>query len=147
MVMTLLIKIITNTPLWCNYATLGNCGILSVDPQMIAISSQKGPRTNKGIRLEKAFSVNIPSADMAAAVDWCGLVSGDAVDKSQVIGSFMGAEVPVPMAEQRPVNLACRAIKEFELYGMEVFVGEIAETYVTSELLSNGSRIPRQSIH
>ncbi len=45
--------------------------------------------TNKGIRENQVFSINIPSADLVEKVDYCGLVSGKNIDKSQVLSVFM----------------------------------------------------------
>ena len=47
-----------------NFATIGNCGIISVNPAVIYISMEKNHYTNKSIRENQVFSINIPSADL-----------------------------------------------------------------------------------
>ncbi|MGI5840068.1 MAG: hypothetical protein ACOX8W_10460 [bacterium] len=46
-----------------NYSAIGNCGIINFAPSVIYISSIKSHYTNRGIRENGVFSVNIPSAD------------------------------------------------------------------------------------
>jgi len=43
-----------------NYEMLGNCGIISMHPAVLYISSDKKHYTNIGIRESNIFSVNIP---------------------------------------------------------------------------------------
>lgn len=68
-----------------NFITLGNCGIISIEPSVIYISMDKSHYTNKGIKDNQVFSINLPSVDLVEKVDYCGLVSGNSVDKSQVL--------------------------------------------------------------
>lgn len=80
-----------------NFVTLGNCGILCTSPAVIYISTDKSHHTNKGIKENLAFSINIPSADLAAKVDYCGLVSGRNTDKLKVFECFYGSGDKIPM--------------------------------------------------
>lgn len=121
-----------------NYVTLGNCGIMSVEPPVIYISSHKSHYTNKGIAENKVFSVNIPSAELVKKVDYCGLISGKREDKSKVFESFYGENDKIPMISECPVTLACKVIQTFDVYDMNVFVGEIIETYIGQEYVTDG---------
>jgi flavin reductase (DIM6/NTAB) family NADH-FMN oxidoreductase RutF len=121
-----------------NFLTLGNCGIISVDPSVIYISSAKSHHTNKGIIQNGVFSVNIPSADLVKKVDYCGLVSGSSADKSKVFNVFYESDGMVPMIADCPVNMACKVINSLEVYTMEVFIGEVTETLVREDCITNG---------
>lgn len=121
-----------------NFATIGNCGIISVVPSVMYISMDKKHYTNKGIRENGVFSINIPSADLVKKVDHCGLVSGNKIDKSQIFECFYEANDKIPMIKECPINMECKVIKSFDIYDMEVFIGEIIETYVNGDLLTNG---------
>ncbi|MGU8271704.1 flavin reductase family protein [Clostridium perfringens] len=121
-----------------NFATIGNCGIISVNPAVIYISMEKNHYTNKDIRENQVFSINIPSADLVEKVDYCGLVSGNNIDKSQIFKCFYESNDKIPLIEECPINMECKVTKIIEIYDMEVFIGEIIETYVNQDLLTNG---------
>lgn len=42
------------------------------------------------------------------------------------------------MIRECPINMECKVIKTFDIYNMEVFIGEVIETYVSKDLLTNG---------
>ena len=46
--------------------------------------------------------------------------------------------IKIPMIEECPINMECKVTKIIEIYDMEVFIGEIIETYVNQDLLTNG---------
>jgi flavin reductase (DIM6/NTAB) family NADH-FMN oxidoreductase RutF len=121
-----------------NYITLGNCGIISVDPGVIYISSQKGHYTNRGIHENGLFSVNIPSADLMQKLDYCGLVTGEKTDKSQVFQTFYESNDLIPLIGECPINMECEVIKTFEIYEMEVFIGQVTGVYVDQKCMSDG---------
>ena len=117
-----------------NFATIGNCGIISINPAAIYISMEKNHYTNKDIRENQVFSINIPSADLVEKVDYCGLVSGNNIDKSQVFKCFYESNNKIPLIEECPINMECKVTKIIEIYDMELFIGEIIETYVNQRL-------------
>jgi len=121
------------------YTMLGNCGIMSVKPPVIYISSHKSHYINRGINENRVFSVNIPSVDMVIESDYCGIVSGDKIDKSKVFETFTGENSLIPMIKLAPVNLACKVIQIVNIYEMEVFIGEIIETYTDNSCLVDGN--------
>ncbi len=121
-----------------NYNTLGNCGIVNIDPPVIYISSEKKHHTNTGIRDTGYFSVNIPSTDLMEKTDYCGVVTGKNTDKSDVFNNFYGKEKLAPMIKECPVNLLCKVMEVVDVYGMEVFIGEVIETYVSTDCLTDG---------
>ncbi len=121
-----------------NFETVGNCGIISVEPSVIYISSDKSNYTNKGIIEHRVFSINIPSVDLVERVDYCGLVSGNNTDKSKVFDCFYEIDDKIPMISDCPVNIACKVIKTFEVYNMDVFIGEVIETFAREDCITNG---------
>lgn len=122
-----------------NYTTIGNCGIISVDPPVISISLHKSHFANIGIIDNGYFSVNIPSVDQVIKVDYCGLESGHSMDKSDVFDSFFGNNEKAPLVVECPINLLCKVIQLVDIYDMQVFIGEVTEVYVTDTCLTNGA--------
>jgi flavin reductase (DIM6/NTAB) family NADH-FMN oxidoreductase RutF len=121
-----------------NYSTLGSFGGLSVDPPIVYISINKSHYSGPFIRENCYFSVNIPTEEIVQKMDYVGLVSGRDVDKSQVFTSFFGCVEKAPMIRECPANILCKVIDIINLPNNEVFVGEIVETSVNQDCLTNG---------
>jgi flavin reductase (DIM6/NTAB) family NADH-FMN oxidoreductase RutF len=122
-----------------NYMTAAYCGLVQHDPPMIGLSLVKTHYTNAGIRKGGAFSVNVPGSDLAERVDHCGIVSGRTDDKSACFTAFYGALGNAPLAAECPLNFECRLVQVLDFLGAnELFVGEVVETYVSSELYADG---------
>jgi len=121
-----------------NYLTLGGYGLMSINPRLVYIAVNKAHYTNAGIRENGYFSVNFPSKSLVQKTDYVGLVSGKDTDKSTVFSSFYGSVRKAPMIEECPLNVLCKVYKTLDLPNNEVFIGEIVETYVNDECLTNG---------
>jgi len=113
-----------------NYVTLGDCGIMGINPPLVYISSHREHYTNEGVLENGTFSVNLPTTDLLAEADYCGLVSGRDVDKSTLFEAFYGELGTAPMIVACPVNLECRVVKEFCIEDRQVFVGRVVQAYV-----------------
>jgi len=70
--------------------------------------------------------------------DYCGLVSGKKVDKSKLFDVFYGKLKTAPMIRECPINMECRLIQTVDFPKHDVFIGEIVETYVDEEYLTDG---------
>jgi flavin reductase (DIM6/NTAB) family NADH-FMN oxidoreductase RutF len=75
---------------------------------------------------------------MAQVSDYCGLVSGKTVDKSKLFDVFYGKLKTAPMIRKCPINMECRLMKTVDFPKHDVFIGEIVETYVDEEYLTDG---------
>jgi flavin reductase (DIM6/NTAB) family NADH-FMN oxidoreductase RutF len=120
-----------------NYLTLGNYGGICPRPATVYISVNKAHYTNAGIREKGYFSINIPSKDLAQKTDYVGLISGKDADKSGVFSTFYGTVDKAPLIKECPVNILCKVIKTVDLPTQEVFIGEVVETYVAKEYMTN----------
>ena len=122
-----------------NFITIAHVGVLTVgEPECISFGINKNHYTNQGIKDNQAFSVNLPSEDMVAAVDYCGLVSGKNTDKSQVFEIFYGELAAAPMIAQCPVTMECRLHQVVDFPRHEIFIGEIIETHAEESVLKGG---------
>ncbi len=116
-----------------NYATLGDCGIMGINPPLVYISSHRDHYTNAGILENGAYSINIPSTSLLGVTDYCGIVSGRDVDKSALFESFYGELGTAPMICACPVNLECRVVHEFSIQHRQIFVGQVVQAFVDQE--------------
>ena len=121
-----------------NFEAIAWFNLVDYDPYLIGLSSEKSHHTNKGIKENKTFSVNIPSTDMSSATDFCGIYSGAKIDKSEIFDVFYGELKTAPMISKIPLNFECKLTKTFELLHADFFVGEIVSVYVEEKYLVNG---------
>ncbi|MDD5190120.1 MAG: flavin reductase family protein [Dehalococcoidales bacterium] len=123
-----------------NFMAVAWCGVANSTPPMVSVAIRKPRHTLKGILEFKEFSVNIPSASQAKEADYCGIVSGAKVDKTAVCGFkiFTGKLKNAPLIEQCPVNLACTVVQIVSLPSHELVIGEVKETHVSENCLTDG---------
>lgn len=75
---------------------------------------------------------------MVEITDYCGIISGKKVNKSEIFETFYGKLEKAPMILECPVNLECRLVEILDFGGAsEVFIGEIVESYAEERYLSN----------
>ncbi len=120
-----------------NFEAIAWANIVDYNPYLLSISSEKSHYTNKGIRKNKEFSVNIPSVDMVAVTDYCGTHSGEKVDKSKIFDVFYGELKNAPMIRECPINVECKLVKTVELQHGELFIGEIVGVYMDERHLTD----------
>lgn len=121
-----------------NYLNVSYCGLVNRIPAMISISLNRNHYTCNGIKQNKSFSVNIPSVDMLDVTDYCGIVSGNEVDKSILFNAFYGDLNDVPMIQECPINMECTVVQELDLGGTNIIIiGEVVQTYSNEKYLTN----------
>lgn len=120
-----------------NFQAIAWFNMVDYDPYLIGFSSEKSHYTNKGIKENKTFSVNIPSSEMASVTDFCGLYSGAKVDKSKVFNVFYGELKTAPMINQMPINIECKLEQTIESHHADFFIGEIIGVYIDDKYLIN----------
>lgn len=119
-----------------NYITIAHLGIMGMSS--LAISMAKAHYTNAGIREHRCFSVNIPSAELVAKTDYCGLVSGREVDKGALFETFYGSLQRAPMIKECPINMECRLNEIIDFPKHDIFIGEVVATYCDEGALTDG---------
>ncbi len=119
-----------------NYITVAHCGIAAL--VHITISLRKGRFTSSGIKENGSFSVNIPSIEMVKETDYCGLVSGQNIDKGKLFQSFYGRLETAPMIQNCPINMECKLKQTVDFPTHEIFIGEVMETYCDEKYLKDG---------
>lgn len=113
-----------------NFTTVGDCGIMGINPPLVYVSLNQEHHSTKGIGENHTFSINIPSTSLLAVTDYCGLVSGRETDKSGVFEVFYGELETAPMIAECRVNLECRVVEQFGIKHRRIYVGEVMQAYV-----------------
>jgi flavin reductase (DIM6/NTAB) family NADH-FMN oxidoreductase RutF len=127
-----------------NFMIASWCGIAAYKPPAVSIAMNRARYTLIGIRENGTFSVNVPSCEMIKKTDYCGIYSGRKKDKSQIFRTFYGELKTAPLIEECPVNLECKALHYLDMRTHILIVGEIIETYITSEYLKDGKVDPEK---
>ena len=121
-----------------NFQAIAWFNMVDYDPYLIGLSSERSHYTNKGIKENNTFSINIPASNMASVIDYCGLHSGTEVDKSKIFDVFYGELQTAPMISGMPINVECKLTQTLELHHADFFIGEIVGVYVEEKYLVNG---------
>ena len=123
-----------------NFLAIAWCGIVAAKPPMISVCSSKRHFSNAGIHETGTFSVNIPSAEMVKAADYCGIVSGRKDDKSGLFEVFYGELGSAPMIKACPINMECRVVRVIDDLDPteDIFIGQIIQTYSSENYLTDG---------
>lgn len=127
---------------------VASVGMVSSTPPTIGISLDKRRYSLELIRKTKAFSVNIPSAELYKETDFCGLVSGRNANKFVLAGltQIAGSKVRVPLIEECPFNLECQVVSEIELGDYVLILGEIVETHIDEDKMNSTGKADRIDI-
>ncbi|GAM09225.1 flavoredoxin [Geobacter sp. OR-1] len=109
------------------------------EPPLIAVAVNKGHHTSQGILENREFSLCFPAQELLLKTDYCGLVSGKEVDKSQLFDVFYGDLRAAPLITDCQLNFACRLTHQVEYATNNLFIGEIVEVFALSDRM-NGTR-------
>jgi flavin reductase (DIM6/NTAB) family NADH-FMN oxidoreductase RutF len=111
------------------------------NPPRLVTGMGKPHATNAGIREHGEFSVNIPSVDMVAVTDWCGLQSATrGADKSAPFEVARGSLAHAPMIAECPVSLECRVMRVVDLGSHELFIADIVGTWAEQRYLDDDGK-------
>ncbi|GAB4282748.1 MAG: hypothetical protein Kow0092_37750 [Deferrisomatales bacterium] len=97
-----------------------------------------GHYVTRGLREHRVFSLNLPGRDLVAETDYCGIVSGKRVDKSQVFETAAGQLAHVPLVAACPLSVECRVERILELPSNHLFVAEAVAVHVEERFLTDG---------
>ena len=123
-----------------NFMAVGACGIANAEPPMISVAIRHNRYTDRGIRQNMTFSVNLPSRDMVKETDYCGIVSGAKVNKVEAcqFRIFYGKLENAPLIEQCPINIECKVAHILDLGSHSLVIGRIVESYTSDNCLTEG---------
>jgi flavin reductase (DIM6/NTAB) family NADH-FMN oxidoreductase RutF len=123
-----------------DFCTVAAIGAAAANPPALATALQPHRYSLKGIKEHMVFSINIPSEALVRETDYCGIVSGANVDKAKEchFKVFYGKLDKAPLIEECPINHALKVIEVLNLNSHLFVIGQIVETFVSEEYLTNG---------
>jgi flavin reductase (DIM6/NTAB) family NADH-FMN oxidoreductase RutF len=110
-----------------NLITVAWTGVCCTDPPLCTIALRRQRHSFDLIRAGGEFVINLTTAAMARAVDWCGVKSGRDFDKfrEMKLTPLAAKLVQAPLVAESPVNLECRVREVRELGSHHLFIAEI----------------------
>jgi flavin reductase (DIM6/NTAB) family NADH-FMN oxidoreductase RutF len=122
-----------------NIITLAWVGVLCSNPPLLGIGVRPNRYSHGLLEEHQEFVVNLPRADQARWVDYCGMVSGRDVDKWAACGFTRGAarHVQAPLIAECPINVECRVRQTLSLGSHDLFVGEVLAVQMDEAVLDS----------
>ncbi len=121
-----------------NWTLVAHAGIAAHSHLMVSLV--QAHYTNKGIRENKIFSVNVVDESWLKAADRMGIVSGNKEDKSEAF-KFTVGENGAPLIDDAKVSVECEMDHNYELENFDNFFGKILATYAAESVLNDAGKI------
>jgi len=123
--------------------TVAWIGMISGTPPTIGMALRATRNTLRLIEASGEFTVNGPRVGMQDVVDFCGIVSGDDVDKFQAAGltPMPASIVAAPLVAECPFNIECKVVGIQDMGEYRLVMGEIVETHADEEILTAGGKV------
>ena len=121
-----------------NMMTAAWIGICNSDPLSIAVSMRPATYSYGNVTEMKAFTVNIPSSELAKYVDYAGRFSGKDVDKFKATGlTPVKAEfVNAPYIKEFPIVIECEVTAMHDLGSHRQFIGKVMDVKADEAILN-----------
>lgn len=126
-----------------NIMTAAWIGICNSNPLSIAVSMRPATYSYASVTESGAFTVNIPSAELAKYVDYAGRFSGRDVDKFKETGlTPIRAEfVNAPYIKEFPIVIECELTEYHDLGSHRQFIGKIIDVKADEAILDAEGRV------
>ena len=109
-----------------NVMTAAWTGIINTKPPMVYVSIRPERYSYNMIKENMEFVINLTNEDLVYATDWCGVKSGEKVDKFEKmhLTKEKANYVKCPMIKESPVSVECKVV-EIKEYGTHtMFIAE-----------------------
>ena len=126
-----------------NVMTAAWTGTICSDPAMVYVSIRPDRYSHDIIERTGAYTLNLTTADMVRAVDYCGVKSGAKEDKFAACGLHIlpGKTIDVPYLEESPLSLECRVTEIKRLGSHDMFMAQITAVLVDESYLDGRGRL------
>lgn len=126
------------------WTLVAHVGIVAHDRLLISLFDKH--YINKGIKETKNMSVNIVTEDFLPEADYCGIVSGEKTDKSQLFAYTRG-QAGTPMIDKSPLTMECNVEDVYQCNGFNNFICSIENTYAEDDIVDMQGRPDYTRLH
>ena len=122
-----------------NIITVAWTGIINTNPAMVYISVRPTRYSYKMIKEQGEFVINLTTEDLVKATDWCGVKTGEKVDKfkEMKLHKEKASIVKCPMIQESPVSVECKVKEIKELGSHTMFIAEVVAINVDEKYIDN----------
>jgi flavin reductase (DIM6/NTAB) family NADH-FMN oxidoreductase RutF len=121
-----------------NLFTVAWTGTVCTNPPMCYISVRPERHSYEIIKRTGEFVINLTTASLARATDWCGVRSGRDYDKFSEMGltAEAAAVVKAPIVAESPVSIECRVKQIVPLGSHDMFIADVVNVLVDDEYIN-----------
>ena len=121
-----------------NLFTVAWTGTVCTNPPMCYISVRPERHSYEIIKRTGEFVINLTTASLARATDWCGVRSGRDYDKFSEMGlrAEPATVVGAPVVGESPVSIECRVRQVIELGSHDMFLADVVNVLVDEEYIN-----------
>jgi flavin reductase (DIM6/NTAB) family NADH-FMN oxidoreductase RutF len=121
-----------------NLFTVAWTGTVCTNPPMCYISVRPERHSYDIIKRTGEFVINLTTASLARATDWCGVRSGRDYDKFSEMGltAEPAAVVSAPVVGESPVSIECRVREVIELGSHDMFLADVVNVLVDEQYIN-----------
>ena len=121
-----------------NLFTVAWTGTVCTNPPMCYISVRPERHSYEIIKRTGEFVINLTTASLARATDWCGVRSGRDYDKFSEMGltAEPAAVVSAPVVGESPVSIECRVRQVIELGSHDMFLADVVNVLVDEQYIN-----------
>ena len=126
-----------------NVLTIAWTGIINSSPAMTYISVRPERWSHDLIAESGEFVINVTTADLVRAADFCGVRSGKDTDKFEEmkLTALPASKVSAPILAQSPVSLECKVTEVKHLGSHDMFIAEIVAIQVEDKYIDETGRL------
>ena len=120
-----------------NLFTVAWTGTVCTNPPMCYISVRPERHSYEILKCTGEFVINLTTARLARATDWCGVRSGRDYDKFKEMGltPVAAAVVNAPVVEESPVAIECKVRQVIPLGSHDMFLADVVNVLVDEEYI------------
>ena len=121
-----------------NLFTVAWTGTVCTNPPMCYISVRPERHSYEIIKRTGEFVINLTTASLARATDWCGVRSGRDYDKfaEMSLTAETAAVVKAPVVAESPVSIECRVKQIVPLGSHDMFIADVVNVLVDEEYIN-----------
>lgn len=121
-----------------NLLTVSWTGTICTNPAMLYISVRPERFSYELIRESMEFTINLTTAAMVKATDWCGVRSGCDYDKWHETGLTPepGVAVKCPSVKESPLCIECRVKEMVHLGSHDMFIADVLDVLADERFIN-----------
>ncbi len=125
-----------------NIITIAWAGTICSSPAMLSVSIRRERYSYDIIKETGEFAVNLVTADLVRAADYCGVKSGRDVDKfaDMKLTPCSLTNISVPAIAESPVILSCKVTEIKPLGSHDLFLAEVVGVTVDSRYMDEQNK-------